>query len=126
MPDEEILIIRADQEFSVARDNSSPLPDDQDHPPRKTPTSVHFGIRTRQEPDWRYEETKCRRNTLAQGDRDNTATWRIDSREKLVTEIGRDLDGGLSMVSICGVSIPRTLTKPTKQTISVTRFVPLT
>ena len=47
----------------MARDNSSTLPDDQDQPPRKLPTSVHFedALEITPEPDWRYEETKRRR-----------------------------------------------------------------
>lgn len=35
---------------------------------------------------------------LAQEDRDNTATWRIDSREKLLAEIDKEADGVLSMI----------------------------
>ena len=50
------------------------------------------------EPDWRNEERKTRRNMLAQKDRNNTAAWRIDSREKLLTEIDKDPDGVLAMV----------------------------
>ena len=50
------------------------------------------------EPDWRNKERKHRRATLAEEDRDNTATWQIDSREKLLTEMDKDSDGVLTMI----------------------------
>ena len=50
------------------------------------------------EPDWRNEERKHRCATLAEEDCDNTAAWRIDSREKLLTEIDKDPDGVLTMI----------------------------
>ncbi len=50
-------------------------------------------------PDWRNEERKHRRTTLTEEDvRDNTTAWRIDSREKLLTEMNKDPDGVLTMI----------------------------
>lgn len=84
----------------MARDNSSAQEDDQDCQPRRTPTSVHFEDISEKspEPDWRHEDTKRRRSTLAQEDHNNPAAWRIDSREKLLAEIDKDPDGVLSMI----------------------------
>ncbi len=50
-------------------------------------------------PDWQNEECKHRRNTLAEEDVcDNTAAWRIDSREKLLMEMNKDPVGVLTMI----------------------------
>ncbi len=48
--------------------------------------------------DWRNKERKHRRATLAEKDCDNTASWQIDSREKLLIEMDKDPDGVLTMI----------------------------
>ena len=84
----------------MARDNSSSQLDDHSHQTKERSTSVHFEDETEisPEPDWRNKERKHRRATLAEEDRDNTAAWQIDSREKLLTEIDKDPDGVLTMI----------------------------
>ena len=84
----------------MARDNSSSQLNDHSHQTKERSTSVHFEDETKisPEPDWRNKERKHRRATLAEEDRDNTAAWQIDSREKLLTEIDKDPDGILTMI----------------------------
>ena len=84
----------------MARDNSSSQLDDKSHQTKGRSTSVHFDDEPENlpVPDWRNEERKHRRATLAEEDRDNTAAWRIDSREKLLTEMDKDPDGVLTMI----------------------------
>ena len=84
----------------MARDNSSSQLDDHSHQTKEQSTSVHFEDETEilPEPDWQNKERKHRRTTLAEEDCDNTATWQIDSQEKLLTEMDKDLDGVLTMI----------------------------
>ena len=84
----------------MAQDNSSSQLDDHIHQIKEQSTSVHFEDDTEisPEPDWRNKEGKHRCATLAEKDRDNTAAWRIDSREKLLTEMDIDPDGVLTMI----------------------------
>ena len=84
----------------MARNNSSSQLDDDRHQTKEQSTSVHFEDETEisPEPDWRNKERKHRRATLGEEDRDNTAAWRIDSREKLLTEMDKNLDGILTMI----------------------------
>ena len=84
----------------MARDNSSSQLDDQSDQTKKRTASVHFEdeLEKSPEPDWRNEERKHRRTTLAEDDRENTAAWQIDSREKLFTEMDRNPDGVLKMI----------------------------
>ena len=84
----------------MAQDNSFSQLDDHSHQTKERSTSVHFEDKTEisPEPDWRNEERKHRRATLAEKDRDNTAAWQIDSREKLLTEMDKDPDTILTMI----------------------------
>ena len=84
----------------MARDNSSSQLDDQSHQTKERSASVYFEdeLEKSLEPDWRNEERKHRHTTLAEDDRENTAAWRIDSREKLFTEMDRNHDGVLKMI----------------------------
>ena len=84
----------------MARDNSSSQLDDQSHQTKERSTSVHFEdeLEKLPEPDWQNEERKYRRTTLAEEDRKNTAAWRIDSQEKLFTEMDRNSDRVLKMI----------------------------
>ena len=50
------------------------------------------------EPDWQNKERKHRRATLAEKDCDNTITWQIDSREKLLTEMDKNPNRVLTMI----------------------------
>ena len=50
------------------------------------------------EPDWQNKQRKHRHATLAEEDRDNTANWRIDNREKLLIEMDKDPNGVLIMI----------------------------
>ncbi len=84
----------------MAQDNSlSPL-DDKNHQTKGQSASVHFDDEPENlpVPDWRNKERKHRRTTLVEEDCDNTVAWRIDSREKLLTEIDKDPDGVLTMI----------------------------
>ena len=84
----------------MACDNSS-TENDQPNKPRKTPSNVHFDDVSEKSPeqDWRHEGTKCRRSTLAQEqEHNNAAAWQIDSLERLLAEIEKDLEGVLSMI----------------------------
>ena len=84
----------------MARDNSSSQLDNHSHQTKEQSTSVYFEDETEisPEPDWQNEERKHRHATLAEENRDNTAAWRIDSREKLLTEMDKDPDGVLTMI----------------------------
>ena len=84
----------------MARDNSSSQLDDHSHQTKERSTSVYFKDETEisPEPDWRNKERKHKRAMLSEEDRDNTAAWRIDSREKLLTEMDKDPDGVLMMI----------------------------
>ncbi len=84
----------------MARDNSSSQLDDESHQTKGRSVSVHFDDEPENlpVPDWRNKECKHRRATLAEEDRDNTITWQIDSREKLLTDMDKDLDGVLTMI----------------------------
>ena len=85
----------------MARDNSSSQLDDESHQTKGRSASVHFDDEPENlpVPDWRNEERKHRRAMLAEENAcDNTAAWRIDSREKLLTEMNKDPDGVLTMI----------------------------
>ncbi len=84
----------------MARDNSSSQLDDKSHQTKGQSASVHFDDEPENMPvpDWQNKERKHRRATLAEEDRDNTAAWRIDSREKILTEMDKDPDGVLTMI----------------------------
>ena len=84
----------------MARDNFSSQLDDHSHQTKEQFTSVHFEDETKilPEPDWRNKERKHRHATLAEEDRDNTAAWQINSREKLLTEMDKDPDGVLTII----------------------------
>ena len=84
----------------MARDNSSSQLNNHSHQTKERSTSVHFEDKTEILPelDWQNKERKHRRATLAEENRDNTAAWQIDSREKLLTEIDKDPDGVLTMI----------------------------
>ena len=84
----------------MARDNSSSQLDDHSHQTKERSTSVHFEdeIEISPEPDWRNKKRKHRHTMLAEEDRNNTVAWRIDSREKLLTEMDKDPNGVLTMI----------------------------
>ena len=84
----------------MAQDNFSSQLDNHSHRTKKRSTSVYFENETKilPEPDWQNKERKHRRVTFAEEDCDNTAAWRIDSREKLLTEMDKDLDGVLTII----------------------------
>ena len=84
----------------MARDNSLSQLNDYSHQTKKRSTSVYFEDETEisPEPDWRNKERKHRRTTLAEEDHNNIAAWRIDSREKLLTETDKNSDGILMMI----------------------------
>ena len=84
----------------MARDNSLSQLDNHSHQTKKQYTSVHFEdeIEILPEPDWRNEECKYRRATLAEENRDNTKAWQIDSREKLLTEMDKDPNKVLTII----------------------------
>ncbi len=90
----------------MARDNSSSQLDDESHQMKRQFINVHFD----DEPenllisDWRNKEWKHKCATLAEKDCVNTAAWRINSQEKLLTEIDIDLDGVLMMIlDMCNI-----------------------
>ncbi len=85
----------------MARDNSSSQLDDESHQMKRRSVSVHFDDEPENlpVPDWRNKERKHRHTTFPEEDvRDNTAAWRIDSREKLLTEMNKDPNGVLTMI----------------------------
>ncbi len=84
----------------MARVNSSSQLDNESHQTKRRSASVHFDDEPENlpVPDWRNKERKHRPATLAEEDRDNTAAWRIHSREKLLTEMDKDPDGVLTMI----------------------------
>ncbi len=84
----------------MAQDNSSSQLDDKSHQIKGRSASVHFDDEPENlpVPDWQNEEHKHRRATLVEEDSDNTAAWRIDSREKLLTEMDKDPDEVLMMI----------------------------
>ncbi len=85
----------------MAQDNSSSQLDDESHQTKGRSVSVHFNDEPENlpVPDWRNKKRKHRRITLAEKNVcDNTAAWRIDSREKLLTEMNKDPDGVLMMI----------------------------
>ena len=63
-------------------------------------TSVHFEDETEilLELDWQNKECNHRRATLAEKDCDNTTVWQINSREQLLTEMYKDLNGVWTMI----------------------------
>ena len=90
----------------MAQDNSSSQLDNHSHQTKERSTSVYFEDETEilPEPDWQNKKRKHRRATLAEEDRDNTAAWRIDSQEKLLTEMDKDPDRVLTMIlDMCNI-----------------------
>ena len=73
----------------MARDNSSSQLDNHSHHTKKRFTRVHFEdeIEISPEPDWQNKKRKHRCTMLAEEDRDNITAWRVNSREKLLTEM---------------------------------------
>ena len=84
----------------MAQDNSSFQLHNLSHQTKKWSTSVQFEDETEilPEPDWQNEKCKHKRATITKEDRNNTAAWQIDSREKLLTEIDKDPDEVLTMI----------------------------
>ena len=69
--------------------------------PQKTPSNVHFDNISKKLPkqDQQYENTKCRPSTFAEKQKhNNTAVWQIDSLEKLLAKIDKDLKEVVSMI----------------------------
>ncbi len=90
----------------MARDNFSSQLDDESHQTKRRSASVHFDDEPENlpVPDWQNKEHKHRRATLAEEDCDNTTTWRINSREKLLTEMDKDPDRVLTMIlDMCNI-----------------------
>ncbi len=84
----------------MARDNSSSQLDDESHQTKRRFASIYFDDKPENllVPDWQNKERKHRRAMLVEEDCDNTAAWRITSREKLLTEMDKDPDMVLTMI----------------------------
>lgn len=85
----------------MARDNSitqSDNHDDEYHSESNFECPLYETTEKSPDSDWRHEKTKRRRSTLAQEDHDNSAAWRIDNLNRLMTEMDRVPDGVLPMI----------------------------
>ncbi len=84
----------------MAQDNSSSQLDNKNHQTKRRSVNVYFDDEPENlpVPDWQNEERKHRCTTLAEEDCNNTTAWRINSQEKLLTEMDKDLDGVLTII----------------------------
>ena len=84
----------------MAQDNSSSQLDNESHQKKRQSINVRYDneLKNLSKLYWQNKECKYRYAMLTEKDCDITATWQIDSRERLLIEINKDSNGILTII----------------------------